>query len=315
MGERERYTYAFQKQLFDALEGTTIKYISEKYSLPYTTCERIIKQQLAVIVPDIQETVVKQAEKTEYLVIGIDDFANRKGHTYNTGFHDLRNGSLLAVTFGRSYSQLLQRDHLKAILTRLNPVAVVMDLAKSYHKFSKKYFPNAIRIADRFHVNRYVTDALQKVRIRISKTLMPESSRFIKRNKNILGRRYDNLSKEDVQILIKLLSFSEELRDVYYAKEQLISWYDLSSKKHAHSSLLKWIQSGRKLQIPELDIALKTFENWSTEISNYHLCRYTNAAVEGRNNKIKTLQRRCFFLRNRQIYKNRIYHECNKAFW
>ena len=115
VGERERYTYSFQKQLFRALEGTTIQYVAEKYDLPYTTCERIIKQQLAKIVPDLQETVVKQAEETDYLVIGIDDFANRKGHTYNTGFHDLRNGSLLAVTFGRTYSQLTQRSHLKAI--------------------------------------------------------------------------------------------------------------------------------------------------------------------------------------------------------
>ena len=119
----------------------------------------------------------------------------------------------------------------------------------------------------------------------------------------------------EAQTLVKLLSFSEDLSDVYDMKEQLISWYDLSNKKYAHSSLKKWIQSGRELQIPELDEALKPFENWSTEISNYHQCRYTNAAVEGRNNKIKTLQRRCFFLRNRQSYKNRIYHECNKAFW
>ena len=82
VGERERYTNTFQKQLFEALEGTTVNYVSEKYDLPYTTCERIIKRQLAEIVPELQETVVKQAEETEFLVIGIDNFANRKGHTY-----------------------------------------------------------------------------------------------------------------------------------------------------------------------------------------------------------------------------------------
>ena len=39
-----------------------------------------------------------------------------------------------------------------------------MDLAKGYHAFIKEIYPSAIRIADRFHVNRYVTEALQLVR-------------------------------------------------------------------------------------------------------------------------------------------------------
>lgn len=42
----------------------------------------------------------------------------------------------------------------------LKPYAVVMDLAHSYHKFVAKVFPNAIRIADQFHVNPHLTDAL-----------------------------------------------------------------------------------------------------------------------------------------------------------
>lgn len=78
-------------------------------------------------------------------------------------------------------------------------------------------------------------------------------------------------------------------------KEQLISWYDLANRKHAQRSLVKWIQFGKEFQIPELDDALKTFENWSIEILNYHQYRYTNATVEERNNKIKTLQRAVSF--------------------
>ncbi|WP_157047726.1 transposase [Cellulosilyticum ruminicola] len=35
-------------------------------------------------------------------------------------------------------------------------------------------------------------------------------------------------------------------------------------------------------------------------MANYHQCRFTNVAVEGKNNKIKALQRRSYFLRNRQ---------------
>ena len=76
-----------------------------------------------------------------------------------------------------------------------------------------------------------------------------------------------------------------------------------------------WIARAKALNIPELTEALKPFENWTEEISNYHKCRYTNGAVEGRNNKIKTLIRRSYFLPNRMIYENRIFLECNERFF
>ncbi|WP_121639587.1 transposase [Virgibacillus sp. Bac330] len=45
---------------------------------------------------------------------------------------------------------------------------------------------------------------------------------------------------------------------------------------------------------------------------NYHRLRYTNAAVEGRNNRLQALQRRLYFTRNQAIYKERIIVECNR---
>nr|WP_237691010.1 transposase [Paenibacillus caui] len=43
--------------------------------------------------------------------------------------------------------------------------------------------------------------------------------------------------------------------------------------------------------------------NWKEEIVNYHQCRWTNATVEGRHNRIKAFQRRHYFTRNRTRYK------------
>jgi len=97
-------------------------------------------------------------------------------------------------------------------------------------------------------------------------------------------------------------------------KEELIDWYDLSRKEESYEALLIWIEVGKSYGIPELDKALKTFENWTTEMSNYHFYRFTNASVEGRNNRIKALMRRSYCLPNRTSYENRIYQECNKEY-
>ena len=106
----------------------------------------------------------EKAVESSQLVLGIDDFAIRKGHTYNTGLHDLRGGTFLDVIPGRTLEELRSYYQKNPLWADLQPTAVVMDLAKGYHTFIKDVYPSAIRIADRFHVNRYVTEALQMVR-------------------------------------------------------------------------------------------------------------------------------------------------------
>lgn len=312
---KTRYTNDYKRELSKPLVGTTVKQLTDTFKVPYSTGERFIKQHLAHLIPSIQRKVIAAAQGSTRLILGIDDFAIRKGHTYNTGFHDLRNGNLLTLVMGRTYQTLIQNQGLMKQLKELKPYAVVMDLARSYHKFVAEVFPDAIRIADRFHVNRYLTDALQAVRRRISLSLTPESYKYLKRNKNLIGKRYDSLSEKEERKLGKLLSYSKELTEVYTIKESLINWYELSDETNSYRRLIQWIARAKALNIPELTEALKPFENWTEEISNYHKCRYTNGSVEGRNNKIKTLIRRSYFLPNRTIYENRILLECNERFF
>ena len=312
---KTRYTNDYKRELSKPLVGTTVKQLTDTFKVPYSTGERFIKQHLAHLIPSIQRKVIAAAQGSTRLILGIDDFAIRKGHTYNTGFHDLRNGNLLTLVMGRTYQTLIQNQGLMNQLKELKPYAVVMDLARSYHKFVAEAFPDAIRIADRFHVNRYLTDALQAVRRRISLSLTPESRKYLKRNKNLIGKRYDSLSEKEERKLGKLLSYSKELTEVYAIKESLINWYELSDETNSYRRLIQWIARAKALNIPELTEALKPFENWTEEISNHHKCRYTNGSVEGQNNQIKTLIRRSYFLPNRTIYENRIFLECNERFF
>lgn len=46
-----------------------------------------------------------------------------------------------------------------------------MDLTQSYHNFVKAAFVKVVRTANRFHVKRYIIDALRAIHRRISKVL------------------------------------------------------------------------------------------------------------------------------------------------
>ena len=170
---------------------------------PYSTAERIFNNYLDNIKSQICTETLELSENTEKLIIGINDFAIRKGHSYNTGIHDLRNETLLHLVKGRKLNELREDRVKHPQIYEIQPIAIVMDLVKYYHKFTEETFPKAIRIADRFHLNKYALDALQDV---MQATIV----------------------------------------------------FD------------KWLCLDKSLNIPEIDIAIKTFENWKQEIINYH---------------------------------------------
>lgn len=166
-----------------------------------------------------------------------------------------------------------------------------MDLAKGYHSFIKEVYPSAIRIADRFHVNRYVTEALQLVRKHVQKNLSSFARVHLKQNHRILGKRFDQLTNQELVTLKQLLQYSDTLREVYEWKEALIEWYDCTSHyKYAQQGFDRWLNQGKQIEHTAVQECIKTMMNWKEEIYNYHQIRFTNATVEGKNNKIKVLQ-------------------------
>ena len=70
------------------------------------------------------------------------------------------------------------------------------------------------------------------------------------------------MKKESI-LIKKLLYLSSELEKTYWWKEDLIEWYDCCiNVSQATSVFDKWLCLGKLLNIPEIDIVIKTFENW-----------------------------------------------------
>lgn len=309
----KRYTKKFEASLPGHVVGATVSHAAKQTQTPSTTVERVFKQWMEMESARVQAVCQEQAKTSSRLVLGIDDFAIRKGHTYNTGLHDLRGGAFLDIIPGRRLDELRAYDQANPRWRELQPAAVVMDLAKGYHTFIKELYPAAIRIADRFHVNRYVTEALQVVRKQVQKELSPRARHQLKLHHRVLGKRADQLSEKETNLIIQFLQYSEVLRRVYEWKEAFITWYDCSSSHAlAEKGYARWLEQGERIKHPAVQNCLKTMRNWQEEICNYHHLRFTNAAVEGRNNKIKALQRRHYFTRNPKHYKQRILLECNE---
>lgn len=150
----KRYSTAFEEQASRLAAVSTVKQSADIHSMPGSTLPTQQQQWLARESDRLQQQAWKEAATSSKLVLGIDDFAIRKGHTYNTGIHNLRGETLLDNLPGRKLEELRDYAQKHPSFLSLRPLAVVMDLAPYYHAWIQECFPEAIRVADRFHVQR-----------------------------------------------------------------------------------------------------------------------------------------------------------------
>nr|WP_240702989.1 transposase [Cohnella luojiensis] len=63
------------------------------------------------------------------MILGVDDFAIKKGHKYNTGIHNLCGETMPDMLPGRKLDELRAYESQHPDFRQLAPYAVVMDLA------------------------------------------------------------------------------------------------------------------------------------------------------------------------------------------
>jgi transposase len=106
------------------------------------------------------------AESTPLRVLGIDDFAFRKGHTYGTILVDLERRRPVDLLPDREVASV------EAWLKDRPGVEIVSrDRGTAYIEGATKGAPNAVQVADRWHLLKNLGDALERLLTRHYKTL------------------------------------------------------------------------------------------------------------------------------------------------
>ena len=90
-------------------------------------------------------------------VIGVDDFAYKKRHTYGTIIVNEENHEPIALLDGRN------GDALRNWLKNSKHIKVVTrDRASAYAKVISEELPDAMQVADRFHLHQNLLETIQK---------------------------------------------------------------------------------------------------------------------------------------------------------
>jgi transposase len=111
-----------------------------------------------------------------------------------------------------------------------------------------------------------------------------------------------DLKDDERELLDRLFTYSPKLAQAYALREELTAIFERNyTKAGAKCAIQAWCKRVLKSGVNEFDSFLKTVETWLDQITNYFLEGLTSGFVEGFNNRVKVLKRRCYgiFDRNR----------------
>ena len=182
---KKRSTEQFRQSVFHLHQGgLTQTHLARTHSMSAATVDRWYQDFVAYRVKELEGRCCP-------LVMGIDEHFFSRKDGYATTIADLKNHKVFDVILGRSEESL--KAYLERLKGRERVRVVVMDLSETYRNIIRKYFPNAMIVADRFHVVRLLNHHFLKV----WGMLDPEG----RRNRGLLSlvRRHErNLKPEQV---------------------------------------------------------------------------------------------------------------------
>jgi transposase len=147
---------------------------------------------------------------------------------------------------------------------------VCVDMWGGFPKVIREVFPNAKTVVDRFHVQKLINKALNKIRLVLK--LKGLKNRFL------LMRNQANLATEDRSELDLILTSSPSLKIAHELKEELITIYNSDiTPSGGMRKIKKCLISARVM----FGSAADTLESHLEEICNYFTNRTTSGVTEG----------------------------------
>lgn len=162
----------------------------------------IISKQLSITVSCSTITRIAHSQQLSEIkqprILGVDDWAYRKGVSYGTILIDMETSRPIDILPSR------ESNDLKKWLMKYNDVQIVTrDRSSSYSSAIDEACPNAIQIADRFHLLSNLSDALDTYFKSISGTI----NRLVKAKTSELLNMYEAEPKN-------ILAVEEQINDI-----------------------------------------------------------------------------------------------------
>ena len=182
--------------------------------------------------------------------------------------------------------------------------AVCCDLYEGYINASKAVLGDTVPVvADRFHVRKLYGKGLIALRkselTRLKKELSDTDYKNLKPAIAVLRKQKDYFTDDEKKVVEPLFNLSPKLQLAYQLSHELTAVFNSHlTPSEAKALFVEWIDRVSASKIKCFNRFVKTLNKHMDIIANYFIARNNSGFVEGFNNKVKVLKRRCYGLSN-----------------
>ena len=291
---RRLHTKAYEQWLLRMLINSTVSDVSRKLDVSAACVTEILDRWI--------ETEVNWEEFESIEVLGIDEISLKRGHRHFVAVittPTAQGVGVLGVLADRKQATVegflsqIPPDLKKTIQT------VCMDMHDGYVNAVEAQLPKARIVADRFHVAkayRECADTVRKQELKRLKQELPKGEYdSLKGVMWAFRKPSQDLEGDEKTLLNRLFAYAPAVEQAYSLREQLSNIFEQpQTKTEAEQAIQAWCHQVREWGVKAFEPFLTTVGNWLDEITNYFLERQTSGFVEGFNNRIKVLKRRCY---------------------
>lgn len=302
--KHQRATERLKEQLCrQHSQGVSQQHLSQQFKVGKATVERWYHRYHYLA---NQERLNAHCPK----ILGIDEHTlTKKKKGFVTTFCDLHRHRVFDVFKGRSNAELT--PSLNRLQGKNNVKVVCIDLSASYKALAKQHFPNALIVADRFHVIRQLNHHCLKTYHHLDEKLKYQRGVLA-----ALRTNPENLTARRRQLRDNYFAQHPAIEAIYRFKQRL---HQLLMHKHCTAKkcrrlipiLLRRIHQLRSSPFLTLQTLGNTLFQWREEIARMWRFTKTNGITEGFHRKMKLIQRRAYGFKNFDNYRLRVRVLCS----
>ena len=244
--------------------------------------------------------------------IGMDEKSFGKGHDYISVMTDIDGRRVLEVVQDRTTESA---DKLWQTLTKAqrNGVrAVAMDMWKAFMKSAGKQVPEAEIVHDKFHIVKYLNEAVDKVRRRENRELMESEDKRLTGTKQMWLYAKKNLPRKRLKELKLLLNDDLKTSRVWALKENFRWFWRYVYSTSAEEFFAQWHESVLESEIKPMIKVADMLQRHLPGLLSYFRHKITNAISEGFNSRIQSIKSAARGFRAFENYRTRILFYCGR---
>jgi len=289
------FTRPYEEYILLSSIGSTQTDVSRK--------EGITEEQVGGIINRYLNTRIDWNQVGHLSILGIDEISLRKGHqSFIVVISSLSKGKQQLIALLNSRKKVEIMKFLSTIPEKIKVGIqwVCSDMYEGYINASQEVLGKKTRIViDRFHVAKLYrgqVDTLRKQELkRLKQCLSADEYKRLKGAMWALRRSPTDLSEKDKAVLDRLFRHSPRLDEAYTDAKKLTTIFNESVSRASGVRRLKsWIKRVETSPTTCFSRFIKTLRHHFENIANYFVAHRNSGFVEGLNNKIKVIKRRCY---------------------